>query len=259
MSGVSEDELSSALDALASKFIVPAGRYPRELAVVVQLGIRADSFRRAIERERAEAPAAAMVLLRALIDLLILTLWVERCPKLHVALWAAEGDRQHLEHYDEIERFLGEHGLTIDPARRLAPEVRARVVRTTERYRALARKHGELISRVAGASLMPSVRDRLRNLPVSELELYDIGFGQMSNWTHSRAPTFGIQAVEVEPGDWYLVPTPNPNAGSVRRFAIAVQAGAGAAISRMLGLGDEDIYDAIRASARSGGTVWESG
>jgi hypothetical protein len=241
------DALSVRLDQLAPAFTVPVTPRQPWLRVIGLFGSRAVEFRRAIELQLPTSPAAALVILRALVDLTILTLWVEHCPKLHLALWGAEGDREAVQHLDEMAALLAERQIPV-PRADLPPETwKMRMRQSVERYRKIALVHGVPISKKPGDPLLPNVRDRARSLRLSELEVYDIAFGQVSAWTHSKARAFQFEIIEGGTG-LRLIADPRTTPETIRRSAISFQAGTGAAVSRMLGLGLEQEYDFIRWS-----------
>ena len=210
------------------------------------LAWRAADLRHAIEAVQDNHPAG-MVLLRALVDLTILTLWIEPRARLHLKLWAAEGERLWLRDDEAVAELLELRGQPSTVTREELAARRARVDRRTERYRRFARRVGVRLPRGAGGSLLPSTRAQARSLAPSDLELYRVGFGAPSAWTHSSAHRIIAEFhADPETGQLQYLPVKGTFA---RRFSIALEAGQLAAVSRMLGLGIERELNVIRVTA----------
>jgi hypothetical protein len=76
-----EDLAARRLDQLGEVLGRPLGMRERPWETAwPQLGQRAVEFRRSIEPLANDRTPSAMVVLRALIELTILTLWIEQCP-----------------------------------------------------------------------------------------------------------------------------------------------------------------------------------
>jgi hypothetical protein len=252
-----EDQLSARLDELETALRTPMRhRRPWE-GTGRLLASRAFEFRRSIEAVP-EYPASAMVIIRALADLTILTLWIELCPKLHTVLWAAEGDRLALRDGDALAELSTVRGIPLPTGAIPSPEARGRIERANGRYRRIARKAGIRISTKPGDPLVPPVRERVRLLPISELELYDVAFATVSAWAHSASHTMALEIVVGAEG-LQIVPRSTVRPYTTRRFAIALQAGQFAAISRMAGLGIEAELDLIRRVAMWAGAPSDTG
>jgi hypothetical protein len=246
-----EDDLASILDELAKRFQVRVDRKVPQNTIAQMIALRAIEFRRMAFILADPSPASAMVVLRALVDATILVQWIELCPKLHAALFGQEGERQWLQDSDALARLLALQGRPIPDTDRPGPRERARVARVTRRYRDLARRHGIPIDTKPDKPLLPNIRERAKAIgAVAELEMYQIGIGQVGAWTHTsaRALSFDLQP---GPDGVEAVPTAGVSPAAIRRFAISFEAAAGAAVSRMLGLGIEAQYDHVRSLAVS--------
>jgi hypothetical protein len=238
---------SKRLDALGAALRRPVGPHQQRWQLVVpQLGIRAADFRQSIDLLSENHVPSAMVVLRSLVDLTILTLWIERCPKLHVVLWAAEGDRRAFEDRDALAKLVAMRGRPIPDEDLPSLAHRLRISRANARYRTIARRAGVPIGPNDDQPLLPNVHERVQSLRLSAIELYGVGFGTPSSWAHTHAHTIAFVPRADEHGLW-LDPDIRLEPATVRRFGIALQAGQLAAVSRMVGLGIEDELDIIRA------------
>jgi hypothetical protein len=244
-----EDDLSARLDELEEALRAPwrVNRRRRWEATSRLLAARGFEFRRSVETLRGK-PASAMVVARALADLTILTLWIERCPKLHTVLWAAESDRLAQRDVEALANLAAIRGLAPQSDRLPSPAARGRIERANERYRRVARLAGLPISRRPGYPLLPSSRQQVQALPLSELEMYDVAFRTPSAWAHSAAYTMPFESVGAADGIT-IVPDLSVRHEIVRRLAIALQAAQYAVVSRLAGLGIEDELDVIRRIA----------
>jgi hypothetical protein len=237
---VTPDEALEILDRILPTFDPPIDRLNGDAVVVVGLGFRGIEIHRAADELAPRFGNASMVLLRSLADLLILVRWFEVCPRLHIRLWMAQDERDEFREADAIRGTLARRGVAVpDP---VDPKVRNTAERRFRHLRSLAVKRG---IRPARDSLLPSVRMRADSLPELQSDVYEIGFGYLSSWTHVHARSLKRDAAERRADGIHIVPLGHPSHG-IRVIGISLLCGILASVSRQADLDVDEGLDTLR-------------
>ncbi len=233
------DAIDARLNEIAQQIVATIEGATFAQKSVLLLTNRAMELRHVAMQVAESSPAASAVILRALIDLAILIRWIELRPGLYNRLWAAEGNRYFLATREDLMRSMVARGQPIGPD----PDDLADTKRIVCRARALAIGRGVVRPDSRSPSLLPSIRARARaidddiekDIPEEQrkmpyLELYNLGVGHYSAWTHSGAHSMmNSTGPEVD-----------------RRIAASVVAGLLASASRQRGLAFGEELDMIR-------------
>jgi len=195
-------------------------------------------------------PEAGVGSLRSLIDLVILTQWVEGSPKLRLALYTASDDRDAVRvgnGYNRVRRSRGMPELApFTPVELARRERRSHLVRRV----AIARGT-ERLSAKDSDPLLPSIADRAE-LGGDALELYWM-FQLLSQMVHVNGRAFVGDWLEARRDGTHLRPRSSVPPEMVCGLVVPALCMLLASASRQLGLGIESELDALRLSL----SAWE--
>lgn len=183
----------------------------------------------------------AHVDLRALLDVTMLTRWIEDDPKLRIDLWLGEDERQRLvgiKHWNQLRVRRGESEMEVLPA-----DVLARMQSEVDNARQAGRSAG-LSIRTAG-SILPNIEQMVQS--VDDLwEVYYVAYRHLSPSVHAGGRSFVGDEIVNRSGGRYLVHRPPFGAPELRALAVPAVCMLFASVSRQVGLGIEAECDALR-------------
>jgi hypothetical protein len=235
------------LPALAAAIDVPLDRAPTEEKVLaIGLGLRGWHLYRGF-RHALSGPTpllAAHVDLRTLLDVTILTRWIEDDPKLRVQLWFADDRRELLLATELVRRFLVRRGQPVPPT--LAVRDQSAIEAEIRQAKAAGRAAGIPLPR-DGRRVLPQIEQMVQAVP-DLWEVYNVGYRQLSPVQHAGGRSFMKDAVEGRVDGRHLKPGAPFERDSLRALSVPAVCMLFASVSRQVGLGIEAECDAIRMS-----------
>jgi hypothetical protein len=226
------EDVAPIADRLAGQLDVPVDRLEEPAVIALGFGLRGRQLFRSILKARPADATAAEVVVRALIELTILTRWIEDDPLARIELWIAEDSRLRLLIAERIGEMRGRRGQprppAFEPAR--AAEHRAVVAK--------ARKAAKDGGGTGKGSLLPRIEDMAKEIP-DLWELYEIAYRGSSTSTHTAAMSMGKNTFEQRDDGVYLVPNAAwgheaTTAMAAMAFLVLIET-----VSRQVGLGLE--------------------
>jgi hypothetical protein len=234
------------LPALAAALELPIERLSGQPAFVAAgLGRRGWTLYRGF-RHALSGPTptiAAAVDLRALLDVTILTRWIEDDPQLRIRLWFAEDDRHRLNGEKAIKEFSKRRGQPPPPPPDDDPaEVRAEIDAVRQEGRAAG------VALPKEGRVLPDL-ERMAHAVDHLWELYHIAYRILSPIVHAGGRSFtGDRIVRRQDGLRYLELGVPFDEASLRALAVPAICMLLASVSRQAGLGIETECDEMRMS-----------
>jgi hypothetical protein len=151
-------EAAARIGPLFESFDVVLTGLSRDQRAILAMTLRGIDIYRELSAIADLAPNVSLSGLRSLIDLAILVRWIEECPKLRLAMWSADDDRDRLRGAAGHANLRAGRGLVPIEAFTKAHERRLRA--RIERIRAIATNHDEPISSKRGNTVLPNVKAR---------------------------------------------------------------------------------------------------
>ena len=232
------------LESMAKRLEVSLDRMTPAQVEALALTHHAADLYRAVRREcTADAVAAAMVILRSLVELALNLRWAEPDPLLRLRMWRADLLRIQLEDAADLERLAAQR------KRPPVPVFTAQQVTEFQREIALARADARGQGQKVGATkgpMLPTLSDRVDLNDQVRWEAYRIAYPSLSGQTHvTPAAIAGYVLVEQSDGAHLLPGVPMP-ALTVRSLAATIFAMALEAGSKICGLGFEATAEEVR-------------
>jgi hypothetical protein len=188
---------------------------------------------------------AAHVDARAVLDVLILTRWLQDDPALRARLWLAEDRRAQLSGLEAMRKFAKRRGQVAPPDFTTAPtsaEMRAEIAQA----RAEGLAAGLPLPRRDGR-VLPSIEQMAQAAP-DLWEVYHVAYRGLSPAAHAGGRSFIGDSVEIRKDGTYLKPGTPFDAVALRAIGVPMVCMLFASVSRQVGLGIEAECDSLRLS-----------
>jgi len=215
-----------------------------EQVLVLSLCRHAVDLYEAVRREcAADSGAAAMVILRSLLELALNLRWVETDPTLRLRMWRADYVRKDLDDARAIER------LAVQRKRPAVPVFTAQQVADLELEISSARDEARAQGHNVGATkgpILPTLADRVDESDNASWEAYRVAYASLSGQTHVTPAALAGYGYVAQVDGAHLRPAPPMPILGVRSLAATVLAMALEAGSKICGLGFEAKAEAIR-------------
>lgn len=239
------------LDQWLREVNVPVDGMTGPQMVPVGLAMRGRDLYRGFKHSLSGAPlVTAAAILRSIVDLTILTAWLERDPEGRIECWFAEDDRLSLIGLDAVIELNERRGRT--RANPYGDQERAELLAGFDELRPIARKAGVPLGKT---SLLPTMFEMAADVPTA-WELY-VAFRVFSPWVHAAGRSFAQDGLEARRDGTHLkqgFPFPKD---SLRGMALTSMLYLLACFSRQIGLGWEAECDAIRIDLATWGQETE--
>jgi len=242
LTGLSTAEAARTLGPLLAVFDPPVTDLTRERLAILAMARRGIDIYRETLAVADRAPNVCLAGLRVLVDLAILVRWIEPCPKLRLAMWSADDDRDRLRGAVGHAALRRGRGVLPLPAFTEAQERRMRS--RIERIRKIAIAHDERISRKHGDPVLPNTRARTE--AAGDLAEAAIVFQVLSQPTHSSGRSYGSDRFIRRFDGLHYETHPAFGGSAITGLAVPSVCFLLASASRQLALGVDADLDTIR-------------